>query len=544
MFRRILTATAFWIVTLLPAQASTGIALVIANQNYDRVRNAQGAGSVLQSVRRLEEMGFRVELATDLSAPAMEAALTQLSGALGDPANERVVIVYSGHVVSAKYGTWLMGTEATAADPDSVARQGVRLQRLLDLAAQRQGGAIVAIADYGFPQVNAQGFSSGLPSSVAVPQGVSLVRGSGAGVTEFLRAIAAPGVNIGTLVRRRGSVQLEGFDPHLLTFLPADHQPVVDFELQAWESAVSTHSIEGYQAFLGEYPNGTYAEQARAELQSLQNTPERIEAALNLSRNERRAIQRDLTILGYEPRGIDGIFGSGTRAAIASWQGNNGHARTSFLNRDQIFALAQQGAQRAAELEAEARARQQAEERRDRAFWRDTGSGQDEVGLRSYLENFPDGIFSNVAQQRLDRIEADRRAAAQARDRAAWDQARQADRIPAYRQYIRDFPDGAFVEQARTRIRQLNAPEVPDPNIEAAQAAEAALRLPRFTREIIEQRLAAMGLEPGPVDGNFNNHTRRAIRRYQRASNMPVTGYLTQAIVARLLAEGVIDLLR
>jgi len=541
MFSRFLTASAFWVVTLLPAQATTGIALVIANQDYERVRDARGATGVLQSVRRLEEMGFRVEQANDLSAGAMQSALAQLTGALQAQPHERVVIVFAGYVVNAKHGTWLMGTEAMPPNARSVDTQGVRLQQVLQTAGLLQGGAIVAVADYGFPQIGDPGFSSGLSGRISVPQGVSMVRGSGPGITDFLRSIATPGVNIGDLVRRRGTVQLEGFDPRYLTFLPVDHVPEVDLDLVAWETAVAAHSIDGYQAYLAAYPGGNYAAQARAELQAMLNTPERIEAALNLSRNERRSIQRDLTILGYEPRGIDGIFGHGTRGAIRAWQGNNQVAQTGYLNREQVFSLAQQGANRAAQLEAEARARQQAEERRDRAFWRDTGSGQDEVGLRAYLQNFPDGIFSSVAQQRLDQIDAARAAAAQARDRAAWREARQTDRIPAYRRYIRDFPDGAFVDRARARIEHLNTPQVPQPDIEAARAAEAALQLPRFTRELIERRLDRIGLEPGPVDGNFNRETRRAIRRYQRAADLTVTGFLTASIVARLLAEGIFD---
>ncbi len=235
---------------------------------------------------------------------------------------------------------------------------------------------------------------------------------------------------------------------------------------------------------------------------------------------------------------------SGTRAAISAWQGANRFAQTGSLNRDQIFELAQQGARRAAQLEAEARARQAEQERQDRAFWRDTGSGGDEVGLRAYLTRFPDGIFSSVAQDRLNQIEADRRAAAQARDRAAWDIARQADSVPAYQRYLQEFPQGAFADQARGRIEDLNRPAEPEVDVGAARAEEEAMSLPQFTRVIIEQRLTRLGLEPGPADGEFDRQTRRAIRRYQRAADLPVTGFLTQPIVARLLAEGVVDILR
>lgn len=44
------------------------------------------------------------------------------------------------------------------------------------------------------------------------------------------------------------------------------------------------------------------------------------EAALDLTRAQRREVQIRLALLGFDPRGIDGLFGPDTRAAIAQWQ--------------------------------------------------------------------------------------------------------------------------------------------------------------------------------------------------------------------------------
>ena len=63
------------------------------------------------------------------------------------------------------------------------------------------------------------------------------------------------------------------------------------------------------------------------------------EAALNLGAIERTEVQTRLAALGYDPRGIDGKFGSGTRAAIRSWQGDNGLTATGYLNADQLARL-------------------------------------------------------------------------------------------------------------------------------------------------------------------------------------------------------------
>lgn len=543
MLGRFIFACLLWVGLALPVSAGTGLVLVIANENYDVARDARGASTVLQVVRRFEDAGFRVEMATDLSAAAMRAALSQMSANLAAPDHERVVVVFAGNIVSSDSAVWLMGTDARNPDFSSIDGQGVRLETVLAMVGQVQGGALVALADFGFTAVP-RGLTPGLPAQISVPQGVTLVRGSVLPVTNLLREILVPATNLPAAAARQSGLRVEGFLPRYLPFLPAGHVPARDADREAWSAAVNAGSLEGYQAYLAAWPNGNYADQARAEVQRLANTPERVEAALNLTRDERRAIQRDLTILGYEPRGIDGVFGAGTRAALRLWQANNRFDSSGFLNREQILSMAQQSARRAAQLDAEARARQAEQERQDRAFWRDTGSGADEVGLRAYLGRFPDGVFAGVASQRLEQIEADRRAAAQARDRAAWDIAVRTDTIDAYRVYLRDYPAGLFADQARARIEELSRPPEPVVDMDAARAEEDALMLPQFTRAIIEQRLSRLGLEPGPADGTFDRDTRRAIRRYQRASNLPVTGFLTQPIVARLLTEGFLDFLR
>lgn len=63
------------------------------------------------------------------------------------------------------------------------------------------------------------------------------------------------------------------------------------------------------------------------------------EADLGLSRSQKAAIQAALTRRGYDTRGIDGAFGSGTRSAIASWQGANGMQATGYLTAQQADSL-------------------------------------------------------------------------------------------------------------------------------------------------------------------------------------------------------------
>lgn len=63
------------------------------------------------------------------------------------------------------------------------------------------------------------------------------------------------------------------------------------------------------------------------------------EAALNLSRQQRATIQAGLTRRGFDTRGVDGVFGRGTRNAIAAWQRANDFSATGYLTAQQVQRL-------------------------------------------------------------------------------------------------------------------------------------------------------------------------------------------------------------
>lgn len=66
------------------------------------------------------------------------------------------------------------------------------------------------------------------------------------------------------------------------------------------------------------------------------------EQALNLSKSDRRELQRRLLLIGFDPNGVDGIFGPGSRSAISGWQTAEKYEPTGFLNEHQVIALKSQ----------------------------------------------------------------------------------------------------------------------------------------------------------------------------------------------------------
>ena len=89
------------------------------------------------------------------------------------------------------------------------------------------------------------------------------------------------------------------------------------------------------------------------------------EASLGLNRAARQAIQEGLAAEGFDPRGADGVFGPGTRAALRGWQRAQGHVVTGYLTRASAAELRAEGAEFRAK-KAEARAAAQLERRPER----------------------------------------------------------------------------------------------------------------------------------------------------------------------------------
>jgi peptidoglycan hydrolase-like protein with peptidoglycan-binding domain len=78
-----------------------------------------------------------------------------------------------------------------------------------------------------------------------------------------------------------------------------------------------------------------------------------------LSREERMAIQRQLSVLGLYASAVDGAFGPGTRNAIRSFQRANDLPATGFLTDGTVAILAEEAGIRERELAAEQQAAQQ-----------------------------------------------------------------------------------------------------------------------------------------------------------------------------------------
>lgn len=476
----------------LPVRAAD-IALVI---DADPDRGIEAEVTLLGEL--FAAQGYEVYERADATREDISAAMGEIETRLDEIT--RLVVVFAGDSIEVRDRLWLLPANEIEGP---IAFDAVSLDTLLDIAGERPGRAAVVIAGTG-DEAPAAGAAN------TVPQGVLLVTGeASAAFTALTDHILTPDVTVADALDDAGDVTISGF--------------------------VSPNA--GFATLLDDAaePMARPAEpEAEAEVEA-EPGPEEIEAALELDQAARRGIQEDLTVLGYNTRGIDGIFGPGTRGAISEWQADQDMTATGFIAPRQLPRLRAAAETRGAELAAAADRARQEEEEADAAFWRTTGAGGSAADLRAYLDRYPDGIYAAEARAGLDREEAAVREAAAAEDRAAWESAQAQDDAAAYERYLGNFAEGSFAEQARARIDDLDAAPREAAMRAEAEAREAELGLNRASRALIEGQLGSVGFDPGAVDGEFDQDARRAIREFQTRQGLPVTGYIDQGTVQALI---------
>ena len=464
---RIILVTFIAVLSLTGFASAQNLALVLSNGNYENGRDVNNITRRHQQlVNAFTGQNYEVIEGADLNRLQSRQRISTFAEKVARA--ETVVVVLNGHITHFGEQSWLMPVDIGANSATDVAFRGIDLDFITQVLAQKPGQSVLFIGESGSEVARISQVSEGL-GRMNLPRGVLMISGVFDKVGDVLRhSFLRRNVAVIDVLRGDiGRLEVEGDIPSSLMLVSG--RPVV-------------------------------------------STPEQIEDALGLSRSERRKIQRDLTDLGFDTRGIDGVFGNGTRTAIRSWQRRQRLSRTSYLTADQVALLRQQGDEVRVSIQAN-----------DRRYWAQTGADGSERGLRLYLERYPNGLFANRARAELARFNA-------LTDEQAWARAVRVNTDNAYREYLRDFPNGIYKDIARSRIGEV--PEVVD---NEAKRVEDSLRLNSITRLLIEQRVAELGYRTGPRDGNFDLATRQAFRGYQRDRGMRVTGYVTADMIRRLL---------
>ena len=152
-----------------------------------------------------------------------------------------------------------------------------------------------------------------------------------------------------------------------------------------------------------------------------------VEEGLGLDRAARRHVQEGLRAAGFDPGGADGMFGPRTRAAIRSWQTSRGVRATGYLDgassaalrpsavgqprfrqRGPAGAVARSAAPSASPptVSTEPQQPPPVNVELEALFWQSIVNSTDPADFEAYLEEFPNGVFRRLAQNRLSALRA------------------------------------------------------------------------------------------------------------------------------------------
>ena len=501
------------------AQTAGRVALVVGNSTYAHIGRLPNPGNdAADMAAALRRLGFEVTPTLDADRgelnDALRAFTRQSAGA------DVSLVFYAGHGIEMDGVNYLVPVdarlerdvdvrfEAVALDDVLVSTTGASL-RLVILDACRNNplarsmqrtGASRSVSRGSFGDLNESLLGNETLVAYAAAAGTTAADGMGRNspYTSALLAYLEEPVELLTLFRRVRA--------QVLATTNGDQRP------------------HEYQSLLGEHYLGGAPAPGNAPVRD----PRLIEAALGLDREARRRVQQGLAAAGFSPGPADGVFGPGTRAAIRRWQTSRGASGTAYLDAAAAQAL---GAPVASTAAAEAvtvagggpaavaLAEQLGVEtvagatpaavraQQENLFWQSIMAGENPADFEAYLRQFPDGVYAELARNRV----ADLSPAAEAAGAPAADRPR--SRAPGT--VFRDCPtcpELVVVPAGRFRMGCVSGRDCEDDEqpVHEVELASFALGVYEVTFEEYERFVQATG-HRRPNDGDWGRGGRPVI---------------------------------
>ena len=142
----------------------------------------------------------------------------------------------------------------------------------------------------------------------------------------------------------------------------------------------------------------------------------------------------------------------------------------------------------------------------------------------------------------------------QAQENLMWESAQHSNLATDYQAYLSAFPDGMFAQMAKNRIASMESAKTSAPQTLAMTEpvgpretelkdnvgtvdTERTLNLSAASAKEVQQRLTALDFYKGPVTGALDRATRAALAEWQKKRGFAPTSFLDSAQVAALRAD-------
>ncbi|SLN25302.1 caspase family protein [Oceanibacterium hippocampi] len=166
----------------------------------------------------------------------------------------------------------------------------------------------------------------------------------------------------------------------------------------------------------------------------------------------------------------------------------------------------------------------------EQKIWGKIRDSNEPILLESFLEEFPDGIYANVARLRLDALRVDRNQAMQeaARERDLWELARDSASMKVIQTYLGKYPTGAYSGEARALLAELQAAEARPQQQQTASIAPPAVAAPVYQAPAFEPytgRWRSRGVGRCPQIASGYNQEPPRVELVVRGRNVAATFY-------------------
>ncbi len=472
------------------------VAFVVGNSAYQgslgELRNPVNDATDIAD--ELEELGFEVILATDLSLHAFRASLLNFATAIEDA--ETSLFFYAGHGVQVNDENHLIPVDARINRDRNLTDETITVNRIVGLMNQFTETSIVLLdACRDNPLTSdipigsqVDGFGRGLArvradggSYIAFATAPGNVAYDGEGrnspfTTALLKHIATPNIDIRLMM---ADVRRDVFTATQQRQLPWENNSLIGrfffdensalqrldsnarSEAEAWQVIASSNQREDYAAFLQAFPDGNFASVASMKIAALEQAEERTSAAQS-------AFVR-------------------ARATNTEGQWNN------------------------------------------------------------FLETFPEGILADIAREELQELRDELERSRMTLEEIHWRSIESSRSAQDFRMFLSLYSDGKFADLAEQRLQAgLRAEEIvgtltegasPDDVSDVQLEREIKRKVTQIPVQFIQYGLNALGHQVTDVSGVLDAPTRRAVRNYQATIGASQSGRLTpQQIVDLLLS--------
>jgi hypothetical protein len=476
----------------LRAQDGRRVALVIGNSTYeDLPALANPANDATDIANKLAGLGFEVILGVDVGRDAFQSALLKFAKSIEGA--ETSLLFYAGHGVQIEDVNYLIPVDARLTVGSDVAGQTIPVDRIVSLMNEYSQTSLIFLdacrnnpltnqsagggqAGVGLARLRAAGGSfiafATAPDSVAFD-------GEGRN-SPFSAALLAhidkPNIDIRLMM---GDVREEVFQATGQLQMPWDSNSLIGRfyfrqedslealeqgqrdETLAWKAISDSTRREDFAAFLRDFPDGAFAGVAKLKIAALDQIDERESA-----------------------------------------------------------------------------------ERADFILARTTNS---EEMWQTFIDAYPGGIFAELAREQLEKLRAEIAQNELSLEEIHWRSIRDSRSPGDFRSFLQLYPQGAFSDLAEERMiaaeraQEITESLLGEPTTEDEKSVvlerEAKAKVDRIPTQFIQYGLIALGHQIADVSGVIDAPTRRAIRNYQATIGLPQTGRLSpQEVVDLILA--------